>query len=542
MRGGVGGRFGPGRGVVGGRGMFGRGNLRQSAWESMDRSTQPCVFFAQGKCVKGDVCQFSHAASMALAKDTTSMKSLPVDSPSKQEQTDRSGSLANMEHSEEPLARISHFRDRASSNVTPMRPSDGKSSDVDNSMGVRTLKTECVKPESKKTSISVSQTGMPSRLEGAPEMMQLAAGPPVVVGSDGARYMLGPDGPVPLEAVERTMGMGHSAVTLQPAHMKAISSHQPEDGVLSKRDEARVVAPRSMEKSSPQGGIIALPDGGFITRKRAAELQRSQNSNGVRELRPTSQEEEQDSALRKRRPGVTDERGASGTRVSIMDRLGPAPITQSKSSVSERTVNHVHSRPDVSEPRPVARDIKRKRTVPPERRKMGPQGTASSALSRSLALSTVRHAKVPDGPQAGHMVNLRGLDRSSTAGTSSTLDFKVPTLEEIKNRKASAQRTGGKDPEKTNGGLTYIHRRVTLGDRTETTRFVSAEKPESNGADILLEVGEASKESERVSKAPRITTIDELASLAPPAPSPKKAARIAEQSYAADMDEFSEWV
>lgn len=526
-----------------GRGAFagGRGSSRPSPWDAIDRSAQPCVFFAQEMCTKGDSCPFSHAAAgsgndsngQRISQESDTSHTLP-----------RGDTLA---------VRV---QTQADTNVVSV---------AETPHGEKHLNQV----------LDSAQTGngLPNQ-DGVVGSVSSSGGPPLVKGSDGAMYVIGPDGPVALDAVVRTMGVGRGTSAAPPDLPKqsalpekresiyqGTSDQRRASGILRPAQETAKKSDNALVLNTPdraptQGGVIALADGGFITRKRAAEMQLRDDSSDrrVRQIRQREVGDQEKS--REHQGGVPETRSVAtgSSRGSIMDRLGPARPTQGRTPIADRATaparlarptqgripptvragalgparqQHIGVPTAEKAPNPVRirteagkREEKRQHNAPPpDRVKISSQTFVSSALSIPQVLGTTRQTQRSGGGRGDGGSVIKGLGTSTPTSKSSALDFKVPTLDEIKSRKAKAARG------------TVKATIVTPQDKTR-------EKPEGRSMEEKSDM--ARKDMESPAQGP--------SSPAPPLPgvtmpSPGAAAPpIEPQLHAADMDEFSEWL
>lgn len=464
-----------------------------------------------------------------------------------------------------------------------------------------------------------------------------------MLGPDGTMYVIGPDGPVPLDAVVRTMGaragssVAPSGVSNQTkaenpsrnGQSPAPSSSSSAQNLEKKGDAAPSL--HTSEKAPSQGGVIALPDGGFITRKRAAEMHLRDGSSESQVRHVRQRELGKHEKPRPQHVGVPESRvtAAGSSRGSIMDRLGPARPTQGRSAIADRAnapsglARHTRSstfhtgktnsldaarQPQAGAPiegratvpastrrdphkreegnvtvpnrirteagrreegRAVVptrvrteagrreegratlptrirtetgkRDEKRQRgaapaerlklssqtptssvlpmpqtlgtarqhaAVPAERQKLSSQTPISSVLSMPQALGTTRQSRRADGGREEGGSVAKTLGNSTTASKSSSLNFKVPTLDEIKRKKAKAARGAKK-----------------------ATIFSAHQNIDGN---------RAGRPAENADVAPQEVSTPDLAKVSV---SPLAAERPSgTQLHAADLDEFSEWL
>lgn len=541
--GGRGGRFTGGRGMGGGR-----GGARAQAWDAVDRSKQLCVFFAQGKCTKGDKCPFSHTTSVegvsqaAEPADTIQRAQIAGAQVRPTEQGSRSSAPA-ISNSETPVAPRS---DRDRTHGTGI----DQNSDVKRTAAPRRT-GEAPPPRQSST------------FRGAP----LTSGPPVVYGSNGKQYMMGPDGAVPLEAVIRTLDAGQGGGTSSPVAPSSPVQEQQHGTSHGSRDRSGAASAKHTADSPPgQTGIITLPDGGFVTRKRAAELQLLRGGPGkeLRRARPREGRVQEKSQQRGR--GLPDGRGSPlDSRVSIMDRLGPAKKAQDKIPPRERPAAFANIRPE--ERRAVPVGIRQDAPVPPPLKQEEPrhrsrqlgqprnslQMSAPSPLSRSQGLGATRPERGQESARRSGVSSLQGqvvkltterkpterkpterkpterkpterkpierkpIERKPTERKPAVLNFKVTTLDEIKSRKAKAEAAvvqASTNAKGTSAGGERIN--VPL---ERVTRDVDSETP------AVVEDAQTS-----------VPHIDPVSIIAPVIHSSPP------QLDAADMDEFGEWL
>lgn len=513
----------------GGRGTFagGRGNLRPSPLGGVDRSTLPCVFFAQGKCTKGDACPFSHAAQgMGSNAGADAATSKPPDSFHALQRADISRGRVQVNQEEAQSACMTS----CSENGIPLhRNTIGESGTGGSNLAteLRGVNSGQNQQDSDLVSDAAPRSNKQLRHGDAFGSMPFATGPPVVRGADGATYVLGPDGPVPLEAVVRTMGAGQATGVGGSAPRKGSSPDERQGTAYGDRnDQGRRLHPEN--KVSSQGGIIAMPDGGFMTRKRAAELQVG-DSRCSKQIRQIQQREtmEQESTRERTSGNHENKPIPTGSRGSIMDRLGPARPLQGRGTVAERSTGLVQSRVEAAAQISSKRDETRQHSSPIERRKSVVHTLATSTLSRSQALASGRQTRRPDAWRAGGVVSVDGglarptaTAKSTGTKTSTALNFTVPTLDEIKSRKAKSQGSGAV-PAKANVGEKNI---------------------EHKGQQPTTKAQGTTPESGLPARTPS-PSYKEAPSDNPAPPFPASTVQPSEQQlYAADMDEFSEWL
>lgn len=522
--------MGSGRGVFAG----GRGGSRSPIWEAVDRSQQPCVFFSQGKCTKGDLCQFSHASAVESGSNRA---------------TDSSSASPRTDTPEERVqARAEQHSARTQTTLnsgTPQTSGDGR----EGTNALRIGKTDSAgqvldvaRPPAERRSRPSSPTerlgGPPSpaeRRSGPSSQRDSAVGgvpstmaPPLVVGGDGNTYVIGPDGPVLLEAVMRTMAAakGESIATSSATHKE--TNVEPKQHMTKSHDrsyQARGAASsRLPEKAPTQSGVIALPDGGFMTRKkRAAELQLLRDDRGEKNSRLVRQRNvREQEKVQERRPGTSENRGApTGGRVSIMDRLGPAKQAQGRQTTTQRPVGPSARSWSVAPDHPITRKQEtRQHGAPVDRSKNNVQTSASSVLSRAQALGTARSTRWVEGGKGDIAFSGKGLvARPTVQRKAAVLDFKIPTLGEIKSKKAKAEGTGAAATTKPEGRVavkpnTYNGFSATQGNNGDTVT------PKTSSPTVSKDVHDT-----------------EGALSLEPAVQP-----VLPKLDAADMDEFSEWL
>lgn len=496
MGGGRGGRFGAGRGMGGGRGGFGggRGPPRAQGWEAVDRSKQACVFFAQGKCTKGEACPFSHSNPADGGFNQAPVSAPPSQPPAvpgvRLQPVPAGPSLARM-----PAAQGGDAPQPEVKAAVALGTNGVKLSSAGFSGGGRGLASTSVEER--------NGPGLSSKQIGA--YGGGTTGPVSVVGGAGkTSYVTGRNG-----------------------------------------QQARVPASLDQRQETPgHTGIIALPDGGFVTRKRAAELQLGKDERSATEPRQVRQRDgrerggaqEHRPAVRSGNAGVTP-----GGRVSIMDRLGPAKQSPERAPARARVVAPTRPRPEAPGQTVRKREEPRQHTTPVERPVL--QTSSSSSLARSRVLSSARPTRRTENGR-GDGVSPSQVSRPTAATQqqkSSALDFKIPTLDEIKSRKAKAEAAAPvaakrreEKPEKmAKGGQGYARSKGSEPDATtsvnqsEAAIVPDAPTPHSSAPAVAAEV-----QTPVVEPAPA------------PAPAPARTAAQSDppQLDAEDMDEFSEWL
>ena len=471
MVGGRGGRFGAGRGISGGRGGFGggRGPPRAQGWETVDRSKQACVFFAQGKCTKGEACPFSHSKPAE-----GSYNQAPVSAPPLQPSAAPGGRLQPVQ-AVPPLAHAPQAQVTAAAAVGT---NGVKISSAGFSAKGRGLASASVM-ERKEPELPSSQGGP---FSGG------TSGTAAVVGSTGkTSYMIGRNG-----------------------------------------QEARVAA--SLDKRQEtlgQTGIIALPDGGFVTRKRAAELQLGREERSAVEHRQVRQRDGREHGKAQERRPVRMGNGSAtpGGRLSIMDRLGPAKHSPERASVRARVVAPTRARPEVPG-QPVW-----KLEEPVERAVL--QTSSPLPLPRPRVQSSVRLTRRTESGR-GDGISASQVTRPTPATQqqkSSALDFKIPTLDEIKSRKAKAEGAAPAAPKKREGRPeTTAKGSPGFAGSTERGPNTTTAVKRSEAAAVL------DTQTSR-SSAPAVAAEAQV-----PVVEPVLAPNPAPQLDAEDMDEFSEWL
>lgn len=547
---------------------------RPSPWDGIDRSSQPCVFFAQEKCTKGDSCPFSHANVGAGTEGNVQ----------------RSTQASHTSHTPQGSTGVSAGLIEARPKAPVASSAEARNGDGLHGGAAQTPKGS---PKPAAASGSVPSPGSP----------------PLMMGADGTMYVIGPDGPVALDAVIRTMGAraeggaapsGVSNQTKAENPSRNGQSHAPSSSSPAQNTKRKGDAGASLhttEKAPSQGGVIALPDGGFITRKRAAEMHLRDGSGESQVRHVRRRELGNHDKPRPNRIGVPESRGtaAGGSRGSIMDRLGPAISTQDRSATADRvnapsasarpthgstfhtakansldaarqpqagvptvgraavpirTRTEAHKREEGNaavpirirteagrrdEGRAVAptrirteahkreegratlpirirteagkREEKRQHVAAPtERLKLSSQTPAPSALSTPQALGTARQSRRADGGREEGGGVVKTLGNSTSGSKSSSLNFKVPTLDEIKRKKAEAAR-----------GI------------EKATNVKSHQSTDGN---------RAGRPAENADVAPREVSSPDLAQVPPLAAEGPSRTIL----HAADLDEFSEWL
>lgn len=391
--GGRGGRFGSGRGMGIGRGGFGgRAGGRGQGWETVDRSKQACVFFPQGKCTKGDACPFSHATPAEGGVNQAPASGHPPQSTTVPEGQLRPAATAP------PPTRMP-----ASHNgIVPQTQANTSVGTNGARLGSSGFSGQRGGPAS---AAAAGRNEAPSsNQDGAFARGAFGTGPGAVVGGTG-------------------MGLGRNG---QQARASGSSNQHH-------------------EASPGHTGIIELPDGGFVTRKRAAELQLGRDERVEAEARQVRQRDgrEQARAQELRSASMQGSRGAqSGGRVSILDRLGPAKPAPEKAPTRTRVVAPPRARPEVPVQEARKREGHRQHAAPAERQVVK-QTSSLSSLPRSRGLASALPTRRTesgrsDGASTSPGARPTGLTQHQKQ-KSAALDFKIPTLGEIKSRKAKAE-------------------------------------------------------------------------------------------------------
>lgn len=492
MGGGRGGRFGTGRGMGGGRGGYGGGRAppRAQGWEPVDRSKQACVFFAQGKCTKGEACPFSHSNPAEGGYNQAS-----VSAPPSQPQAAPGGRFQPLSAGR-PLAHMPAARDGDAPQTEIQAAVPGGTNGVKISSLGLSGKGRGV------ASSSVAERSGPGLSSN--QIVTVGggtAGPAAVVGGAGkASFTTGRNG-----------------------------------------QQARGAASYDQRRETPgHTGIIALPDGGFVTRKRAAELQLGRDDRSATEPRHVRQRDSREQGrAQERNPASRSGNGgvAPGGRVSIMDRLGPAKQSPERPSTRVRVVAPNRLRPEVPGQPLQKREEPRQHTTPLDRPVL--QTSSPSPLPRSRVQSSARFTRRTESGR-GDGVSALQVTRPTAATQqqkSPTLDFKIPTLDEIKSRKAKAEGAAPEAAKKREGrpdtmekdGQGYAGSKERKPDTTTSsnqsgTAVVSvALTPHSSGSPVAAEV-----QTPVVGPAPT--------------PAPTAVQSHPPQLDAEDMDEFSEWL
>lgn len=474
MGGGRGGRFGTGRGMGGGRGIFGGGRglpRAQQGWETVDRSQQACVFFAQGKCTKGEACPFSHSNPAEEGHNQA-----PVSTPTSQPQGVTGGQVQPVSAGP-PLARMPAARDS----------------------GVPQMEVEAAAVAVGTNGVRLSSTGFSTKARG-PASASVAGGrngpglSPNQVGAFGG----GTTGPAAVAGSASKMSFVTGRNGQQQARVPAASLDQHQE-------------------TPGHAGIIALPDGGFVTRKRAAELQLRRDERSEPEPRQVRQRDgrehgraqERGPALRLGNGGVTP----SG-RVSIMDRLGPAK-KQSPERAPTRARVEASARP-----RPEAPGQQGRKREEPRQHSTTPVEHPVLRVQSSARLTRRAESGRGDGISALQVTRPTAAKQQHK---SPALDFKIPSLEEIKSRKAKAEGAAPEAAKRREGGPGRKERKpvTTLSAKQSVPDVLT---PHSSARAVAAELQ---------------TPVEELA------PAPTNAPTVPSdppQLDAEDMAEFSEWL
>lgn len=487
MGGGRGGRFGAGRGMGGGRGGFGGGRgppRAQQGWETVDRSKQACVFFAQGKCTKGEACPFSHS-NPAEGVYNQAPVAAPPSQPAPAVPVSAGPPLTRMPAARDGVAQQTEVKAAAAVGTNGVTTSSAGFSGKARGLGGASV------AERNGPGLSSNQVGA---FGGG------TTGPAAVAGGAGnASYVTGRNG-----------------------------------------QQARVHAPSDQRQETPgHTGIIALPDGGFVTRKRAAELQLGRDERSATEPRQVRQRDGREhTRAQEHRPALKTGNGGvvPGGRMSIMDRLGPAKQSPERASARARVVAPTRPRPDVAGQPVRKREEPRQHTTPVERPVL--QTASPSSLPRSRVQSSVRLTRRTESGRGDGASALQAT--RPTAATqqqkSSALDFKIPTLDEIKSRKAKAEgaappaakRREARPEKKAKGGQGYAGSKEREPDTTTSAAAVpDAPTPYSSAQAAAVEVQ---------------TPVVEPVPVPAPAPAPTAVQSGPPQLDAEDMDEFSEWL
>lgn len=495
--GGRGGRFGGGRGMGVGRGGFGgRAAGRGQGWEAVDRSKQACVFFAQGKCTKGDACPFSHANPAE-----GSVNQAPVSGQPPQPETTPVGRL--------PPAAIG---------PPPTRMTTGHNGVVP------------------RTEINAPAGTNGVRLGGS-------AGFSAQRGNPASAAAAGQNGATSFD-------QGGGAFAVSPAVVVGGASK-----ATGGSGQARVSASSNRhQEASGHTGIIALPDGGFVTRKRAAELQLGRNEVPETDARQVRQRDgREQSRTQERRPELMagGSRGAQpGGRVSILHRLGPAKPAPERAAPERaaptrtRAVAPTRARPEVPVLEARKREGPRQHATPAERQVAQDSSVSSLPRSRGLAsaLPTRRtESGRSDGVSTSPVARPSGLTQHQKHKKSTALDFKIPTLDEIKSRKAKAEgatKREGKSNDVVKSDRDYAGSKESKPDPiTSASGFShSAVVPDVPTSHSSAPAGTA--------EAQPPVEVQTPVPVQTPAPAPAPAAHISDppQLDAEDMAEFSEWL
>lgn len=495
MGGGRGSRFGTGRGMGGGWGGFGggRGPPRPQGWETVDRSMQACVFFAQGKCTKGEACPFSHSKPTEGGYNQA-----PVSAPASQPLAAPGGRLQPVPAGP-PLARTPATRDG----------------------DAHAPQTEVTAPAAVRTNgVIISSAGF----------------------SGGGRGLASASVTERNGGLSSSQGSAFGGGTTGPA---AVVGGAGPTSYMTGRTGQQARVPVSLDKRQDtpgQAGIIALPDGGFVTRKRAAELQLGRDEDSAAEPRQVRQRDGREHGrAQERRPALRLGNGSAtpGGRVSIMDRLGPAKQSPERASARARVVAPTRPRPEVPRQPVRKREEPRQHTTPVERPVL--QTSSPSLLPTSRVQSSVRLTRRTESGRGD------GASQASrpTAGTqrqkSSGLDFKIPTLDEIKSRKAKAEAAAPEAAKRremragttAKGSPGYADSK----EREPDTTTVANQSIAAIVSDPLT-----SRSSAPAAAAEVQTPVVEPAPAAFLAPAPTPAQSDPPQLDAEDMDEFSEWL
>lgn len=471
MSGGRGGRFGGGRGMAAGRGGFGggRGGPRSQGWETVDRSKQTCVFFVQGKCTKGDACPFSHAI------------------PSE-------GGVSQ-------AAEANHPPQRAAVPVGRPQPPAMDSSPAP----VPAARNDSV-PQTK-TSASEASRGGETEAMGIP-------------GQSLASVRVSGAGREEARSFSRRVGaFGDGASKADPALAVASAGMTY---VTARNGQAHATSSSDQRQGAP--GIIVLPDGGLVTRKRAAELQLRKDERGDAEARNVRQRDGREQGRAQERRPTSGSRGVLPVgRVPILDRLGPVTQASDTAPTTERIVAPARIRREAPTLQARKREEPRPHVTPVER--PGLQPSSSSSLPRSRVMASALPTRRTGGGRGADGDSTSAIARPAEVAQrkSSALDFKIPTLDEIKSRKAKAE---------------------VAAPRVATKRDQALSA--SNGEKPMTATPAAPAAVEEAPTSPNsvvATTVGVQPSLPLPAPAPTPTVQSdPPQLDAEDMDEFSEWL
>lgn len=490
MGGGRGGRFGSGRGS-GGRGFVGgRAPPRAQGWETVDRSKQACVFFAQGKCTKGDACPFSHATSAIGGVSQPVVGHTPERAAVAEGQVQPTAADTPLSRlppaaADPPLSRIpvGHNGDRPRTEASASERTNG---------------------------VSIGSTGLSSQ-----------------GGALASASVAGRNGPGPSSNQDDAFGGGTFATGPAAAVLSTTKTH-----LTDRNGQTRATASLNQrQETQGHAGIIALPDGGFVTRKRAAELQLGRDERCVTKPRQSRQrnDREQGRAQERRSALLSGNRGSPPSgRVSIMDRLGPAKQATERAPTKERIVGPVRTRPEVPGQQARKRELLRQHTSVERPMVLTP---SPSLLPRSRALGSTRPTRRAEGGR-GDGVSTSPVARLTTMPQqqkSTALDFKIPTLDEIKSRKAKAEGPpeAAKKREERSEHMSKVGQGLSANKDTKPDRAAS-------GSFSRAAVSTAVE-------SPLISTAVASAEVHISAPGPAVMSN-PPQLDAEDMDEFSEWL
>ena len=500
---------------MGGRSFGGgRGNSRAPT-EAVDRSKQTCVFFAQGICTKGDACQFSHATLQENGAGQAMNRAIGSGN-----EPQRTGSA------EEHILVMPGSRNGDVPEQIKVGGADG--------IGTAFFGSAVRGTEERPPVVRLGGASTSMHIGTALGSDPFSAAPPVMIGGDGKTYVVGPDGLVPLDAVMRTMAATGKDTQSTPStapRNPATVEPQQRSTIHVRNERSRVaVTPQSSlqaldkDKDPQKSGIITLPGGGFVTRKRAAEMQLLGEGRGGKDLRCIRQRDAREQVNQHDRLRAEGKAApqASG-RPSIMDRLGPAKqqsVTSVTSTSWERVVGPKMIRPEVPAQSSRKREEPRQLSAPVDRPRDGPQVNRPSPLSRSQALGTSRSTRRLDdgsgqGTPAGTVVTTRPTVQHKPA---SSLDFKISTLDEIKTRKAKAKVKA----EEARTEATATARKIQSGD----DQTIAVGLGSSQGAEVSVVASPASVGKEDVSDT------------APAIPVPSDVLKLEQD----DMIEFRQWL
>lgn len=514
--------------MSGTRGAFtgGRGSSR-APLEAVDRSKQSCVFFAQGKCTKGDACPFSHASPLNDATGQAVSRGIGPDNEQK-----RAGIQGEYTKpvSEQPFEAISIGRN----DDMHEQIKDGQANGTVAFRGAAVRSNEERAPGMQMSGANLSP---PTDVEVGPG--PFSAGPPVVIGGDGKTYVVGPEGLVPLDAVMRTMAStskenSTSTPSSTPPNPTTAQPHQ-RSTLNDSNDRARVTVasnpsqPQTLEKASGKSGIITLPDGGFVTRKRAAKMKLLDDVYGEKDFKCVRERNAQEQSVRhERRLEKTEGRATvqAGGRPSIMDRLGPAKQPPGTATSAEKVVAPPRTRSEAPGQPAKMREEPRQPSTLVDRLRDGSQVNRPFPLSRPKSLGTARPTRRLD-ESAGQTALPRKptVARPTVNHNTASLDFKVPTLDEIKSRKRKAEKARVEETAKKTTKIGY-----KVGTDTRSADSKVAEGTDVPSANVDRSHGDAVVPIAYVAR-------EEVSDAAPTVDVSSDALQLE-----ADMLEFQEWL